>query len=141
MATLWQGEFFMSGILCNPGSKKYSFIFKSCVVFLNTMEKYFRPTSWPVDSKINQARFSYGISTLYFFALNIFVYCALFRYKRFALNEMFQRNASKFAIFYVQENPCSLFRFSFRAILYFYLMNVLHRSLRDCFFQHFKIPP
>ena len=26
---------------------------------------------------------------------------ALFRNKRFALNEMFQRNASKFAIFYV----------------------------------------
>ena len=31
----------MSGILCtNPGSKKNSFIFKSCVIFLNTIEKY-----------------------------------------------------------------------------------------------------
>ena len=29
------------------------------------------------------------------------VYCTLFINKRFALNEMFQRNASKFAIFYV----------------------------------------
>ena len=30
-----------------------------------------------------------------------FVVLSLFRKKRFALNEMFQRNASKFAIFYV----------------------------------------
>ena len=29
------------------------------------------------------------------------IYYTLFRNKRFALNEMFQRNASKFAIFYV----------------------------------------
>ena len=43
----------------------------------------------------------------------------LFRNKRFALNEMFQRNASKFAIFYVKEKPCSFFRFSFRASLLF----------------------
>ena len=41
------------------------------------------------------------------------------------LNEMFQQNASKFAIFYVSENPCSFFRFSFHATLYFYLMNAL----------------
>ena len=41
MTTLWDDEFFMSGILCtNPGSKKNSFIFKSCVIFLNTIEKY-----------------------------------------------------------------------------------------------------
>ena len=41
MTTLRDDEFFMSGILCtNPGSKKNSFIFKSCVVFLNTIEKY-----------------------------------------------------------------------------------------------------
>ena len=46
----------------------------------------------------------------------------LFRNKRFALNEMFQQNALKFAIFYVYENKCS---FSFRATLYFYLMNAL----------------
>ena len=50
---------------------------------------------------------------------------SLFRNKRFALNKMFQRNASKFAIFYVSENPCTFFRFSFRANLYFYLMNAL----------------
>ena len=49
----------------------------------------------------------------------------LFRNKRFALNELFQRNASKFAIFYIYENPCSFFRFSFRATSYFYLMNAL----------------
>ena len=45
------------------------------------------------------------------------VITSLFRNKRFALNEMFQRNDSKFAIF--------LFCFSFRPILYFYLMNAL----------------
>ena len=50
---------------------------------------------------------------------------ALFRNKKFVLNEMFQPNASKFAIFYVEENPHSFFRFSFRATLHFYLMNVL----------------
>ena len=36
---------------------------------------------------------------------------SLFRNKRFVLNEMFQWNTSKFAIFYVKENPCSFFRF------------------------------
>ena len=53
------------------------------------------------------------------------VHVPLFINKRFALNEMFQRNTSKFAIFYVKENPCSFFHFSFRATLYFYLMNAL----------------
>ena len=42
--------------------------------------------------------------------------------KRFALNEMFQRNASKLAILYIQENPHSFFRFSFHTTL---LMNAL----------------
>ena len=36
-----------------------------------------------------------------------------FRNKRFALNEMFQRYASKFAIFYAKENVCIFFCFSF----------------------------
>ena len=46
--------------------------------------------------------------------------------KWFALNEMFQQNASKFAIFYVEENPPrSFFRFSFRATLFFPLINIL----------------
>ena len=35
----------------------------------------------------------------------------LFRNKRFALNEMFQRNASKFAISYAYENPHSFLFF------------------------------
>ena len=35
------------------------------------------------------------------------------------LDEMFQRNASKFAILLEYENPCSFFRFSFRATLFF----------------------
>ena len=41
----------------------------------------------------------------------------LFRNKKFVLNEMFQRIASKFAIFYVYENPKLLF--SFRAWTFF----------------------
>ena len=53
----------------------------------------------------------------------------LFRNKRFALNEMFQPNASKFAIFYIYENLAktliSFFRFSFHATLFFSLMNAL----------------
>ena len=43
----------------------------------------------------------------------------LFRNKRFVLNEMLQRNASKFAIFYVYENLPSFFHFSFHATLLF----------------------
>ena len=43
----------------------------------------------------------------------------------FVLDEKFQRNASKFATFYVFENQHSFFRFSFRATLGFYLMNAL----------------
>ena len=34
-------------------------------------------------------------------ASKVYLILSLFRNKRFALNEMFQRNASKFAIFYV----------------------------------------
>ena len=49
------------------------------------------------------------------------LYTTLFRKKRFALNEMVQQNASKFAIFYVKENPHRLFHFSLRFMqLYFF---------------------
>ena len=41
------------------------------------------------------------------------------------LDEMFQQNASKFAIFLENENSHSLFRFSFRATLFSPLMNAL----------------
>ena len=47
----------------------------------------------------------------------------LFRNKRFMLDEMTWQNASKFAIFYVYENPKMLF--PFRATLLFSLMNAL----------------
>ena len=50
---------------------------------------------------------------------------SLFRKKRFMLDEMFQQNASKFAIFLEYENPRSFFHFSFRATLVFLLMNAL----------------
>ena len=57
------------------------------------------------------------------FELFFIKHYTLFINKRFALNEMFQGNASKFAIFYigVYENP----KFSFRATLLFPLMNAL----------------
>ena len=35
----------------------------------------------------------------------------LFRNKRFMLDEMTQRNASKFVIFYIYQNPMLLFQF------------------------------
>ena len=50
---------------------------------------------------------------------------ALFRKKRFELNFLFWWNAPKFAIFIEKENPCSFFRFSFRAFLSFYFTNAL----------------
>ena len=43
----------------------------------------------------------------------------LFRKNRFEINFFVQRNASKFAIFIEKENPCSFYRFSFRATLSF----------------------
>ena len=48
---------------------------------------------------------------------------SLFRNKKFMLDEMTQRNTSKFVIFLEYENPGSFFRFSFRAFLSFYFMN------------------
>ena len=38
------------------------------------------------------------------------------------LNEMFRRNASKFAIFLEYKNPDSFFRFSFCATLFYFLL-------------------
>ena len=45
-------------------------------------------------------------------------YGSLFRNMRFMLDEMPQRNASKFAIFLAYRNPCIFFRFSFCATLF-----------------------
>ena len=45
----------------------------------------------------------------------------LFRKKRCEINFFVRQNASKFAIFIEKENPCSFFRFSFRATLSFTL--------------------
>ena len=50
---------------------------------------------------------------------------ALFKNKRFMLDEIFQQNASKFAIILEYENPCSFLSISFRATLSFYLINAL----------------
>ena len=49
---------------------------------------------------------------------------ALFRNKRFMLDEMTQRNASKFAIFYEYENPKMLFPFIILCNFIFSLINV-----------------
>ena len=51
---------------------------------------------------------------------------ALFRKKRFLVNLKTERNASKFAIFMEKENPCSFFRFSFRATFIFPLWMLCH---------------
>ena len=44
---------------------------------------------------------------------------ALFRNKGFLVNLKTERNASKFSMFMVKENPRSFFRFSFRATFIF----------------------
>ena len=51
--------------------------------------------------------------------------CPLFRKKRFMLDEMFQGNASKFALLLEYKKPCSFFRFSFHATLFFPLMHIM----------------
>ena len=53
----------------------------------------------------------------------------LFRNKKFILNSLPQRNASKFAIFYEYENPKLLF--PFHATLFFSLMNALVYDDKD----------
>ena len=53
------------------------------------------------------------------------------------LDEMTHQNASKFAIFLECENPRSFFRFSFRAALYFSLMNA-RALIRDKVAQNEK---
>ena len=47
------------------------------------------------------------------FTLKYLYMYTLLRNKRFMLDEMTQRSASKFAIFYIYENPKLLFDFSF----------------------------
>ena len=54
--------------------------------------------------------------------------CGHFRNKRFALNKMFQQNASKFAIFYFQANSCGLFHSSFLATLQYECPDLCHRA-------------
>ena len=49
---------------------------------------------------------------------------SLFRKKRFMLDEKFQRNASKFDIFYIYENPKLFFPF-FISCYFFPLINAL----------------
>ena len=45
--------------------------------------------------------------------------CTLFRNKRFMLDKMTQRNASKFAIFFYYENPYRFCVFHFVLLLFF----------------------
>ena len=53
------------------------------------------------------------------------VCCSLLPNSGFVLDKKFQQNAWKFAIFDIYKYPKLLFRFSFRATLYFPLMNAL----------------
>ena len=50
---------------------------------------------------------------------------SLFRKKRFMLDEKFQQSTSKFAIFYMCENPKLLFPFFISCYFIFPLMNAL----------------
>ena len=57
--------------------------------------------------KVNETNFLFAadainelLLTAIFYLYRYYYYCSLFRNNRFALNERFQRNASKFAIFY-----------------------------------------
>ena len=54
-------------------------------------------------------------------------------------DEKFHWNASKFAILLEYENPCSFFRFSFRATLFFSLMNAVPWSITDIIFSPIKL--
>ena len=67
---------------------------------------------------INECR----IPVVYFF--NQMCLNSLFRKKRFEINFFVWQNASKFAIFIEKENPCSFFRFSFRAFLSFTYVDI-----------------
>ena len=49
----------------------------------------------------------------------------LLRNKRFLVNLILQRNASKFAMFMEKENPCSFFSFFIQSNFHFPLMNAL----------------
>ena len=61
---------------------------------------------------------------------------ALFRNKRFVLNEMFQQNASKICyILYIRKPMLFFSVFLFRATLYFYLMNALVYVTLDILFD------
>ena len=63
-----------------------------------------------------------GYNEQYIFSM--FFFCddwSLFRNMRFMLDEMTQRNDSKFAIFYIGIRNPKVVVFSFRAILYFFL--------------------
>ena len=64
---------------------------------------------------------------------------SLFRKKRFEINFFVQRNASKFAIFIDKENPCSFFRFSFRATLCFHIWMPWFMSINMANFEAFPL--
>ena len=52
--------------------------------------------------------------------------------KKFMLDEMFQRNASKFAIFLEYENPRNFFRFSFHFISFHFISCYFIFSPNEC---------
>ena len=62
---------------------------------------------------------------LIWITLQEYINSTLFRKKRFALNFLTKRNASKFAMFMEKENPCSFFHFSFQVTLSLTFINAL----------------
>ena len=50
-------------------------------------------------------------------------------YKRFAVNEMFQCNASKFAIFHVYENQHTFCLFIFHCVQLYFLLMIMYSCL------------
>ena len=94
---------------------KLTFLVKNSSVENKYSDKYFRKTFWksflmPLISLHNPTK----------------IIKALFRKKRFVLDEMTQWNVSKFAIFniYTKTQSC-FFHFSFHANLFYFLMNAL----------------
>ena len=107
---------------CQAGTRFLSILFSNFLSYLKVV------CSWGTMKKIiksGKKMMKDLCSTCIQLAYNPFlgssnlVPSILFRNKRFLLDEMFQWNASKFAIFIEKENQCSFFRFSFWATLSF----------------------
>ena len=128
---IFKGESgYIFGYLCKRIKKRGISLSIGVGHFCNNFIVQFGRSESSLHTKCNSI-WNYIVPILYYnssihllqFLINIL--STLFRNKRFMLDEMFQWNASKFAILLEYENPCSFFHFSFSETLYFYLMNTL----------------